>query len=96
MNGYMDQMDRDHAAMVEKDRAAKAAGTLVGRYFTESYADSQAYYEIVKVSPRTCTLPIAAGPHTFPLSSTIRTSTPGSGLPTVPPPTCMGSVSSAW
>lgn len=56
MNDYMKKMDEDYAAMVAKDRAAKAAGTLVGRYFNESCADSYAYYEVIKVTPRTCTL----------------------------------------
>lgn len=36
--------------MVEIDKAAKAAGELVGRYVRESVADGYAYYTVIAVN----------------------------------------------
>ncbi len=47
------QLEARHKAMLEKDQKAKAKGTMVGRYIAEPYADSYAYYEIVKVNTKT-------------------------------------------
>lgn len=47
------QLKARHKAMVEKDQKAKAKGTFLGRYIAEPYADSYAYYEIVKVNSKT-------------------------------------------
>lgn len=49
----IEQLEARHKAMVEKDQKAKAKGTFVGRYIAEPYADSYAYYEIVKVNTKT-------------------------------------------
>ena len=45
--------DKNFAAMEARDKAAKEAGTMVGRYINYPVADGYAYYEIVKVNLRT-------------------------------------------
>jgi hypothetical protein len=49
----IEQLESQYQKMVEKDQKAKAKGTMVGRYIAEPYADSYAYYEIVKVNTKT-------------------------------------------
>lgn len=45
----LDQLNREWNIIKEKDEAAKAKGTLIGRFISIPYADSAAYYEVVEV-----------------------------------------------
>lgn len=49
------------AALNAQDQAAKAAGTLVGRFITHPIADGKAVYEIVKVTKRTAHIQVVTG-----------------------------------
>lgn len=53
--------DARWAALDAQDQAAKAAGTLVGRYIKHAYADGYAVYEITKVTKRTAHLQVVTG-----------------------------------
>ena len=49
-------MESNWKQIIECDKKAKEAGTLLGRYFSEPVADGNAIYIITKVNKRTCVL----------------------------------------
>lgn len=44
-----------------RDKAAKEAGKLVGRYISEPYADGRAIYEIIRESKKTVRIRVVTG-----------------------------------
>lgn len=54
-------MKENWEGLVAADKAAKAAGSLVGRYLTHPYADGQAVYQITKATTRTATIRVVTG-----------------------------------
>lgn len=55
------QYEANWQALDARDKAAKAAGTLVGRYIKHAFADSFAVYEITKVTKRTAHIKVVTG-----------------------------------
>lgn len=49
MNDFVAQMQRQQAKLDQDDAAAKAAGTVVGRYIQHPFADGHAVYKIVAI-----------------------------------------------
>jgi len=47
--------------MEDEDAAAKAAGTLVGRYIREPYADGAAFYKITQEAKKTVRIQVVTG-----------------------------------
>lgn len=56
MNDFVAEMNRQWDEIVAKDAAARDAGTLIGRYYSEPVADGSALYEVVKVTKKTIRL----------------------------------------
>src|SRR5271157_5503662 len=48
-------------ALQDKDAAAKKAGTIVGRFISEPFADGHAYYAIVKEKKTTVDIRVVTG-----------------------------------
>lgn len=58
---FIDQLKENWKAMNKQDADAKKAGTLIGRYISEPFADGHAYYVVVSVGKRTCKLSSVTG-----------------------------------
>ena len=61
MAHIFDQYDANWKKLKAADAAAKAAGTLVGRWIAHSYADGKAIYRITKVTARTASIEVVTG-----------------------------------
>jgi hypothetical protein len=56
-----EQWDANLAALKECDRLARVAERLVGRMIQHPYADSYAYYQVIKETKRTATIRVCRG-----------------------------------
>ena len=53
INEFQAKLDQEWKVITNADAAAKAKGTLIGRYIEVSHADSAAYYRVEKVNKKT-------------------------------------------
>jgi hypothetical protein len=58
---FLADTDRNFKALEEQDAKAKEAGKLVGRFIQEPFADSFAYYVIVKENKVTVRIRVCTG-----------------------------------
>jgi hypothetical protein len=58
MSDFFDNYDKNYKALEAKDKAAKAAGKVEGRYISEPYADGAALYMVDKVTPKTARISV--------------------------------------
>lgn len=58
---YLKQYAENYARLKECDRAAKAAGQLVGRYIEHPFADGKAFYQVVKENKHTVVIRVCTG-----------------------------------
>jgi len=56
-NGF----DVNWTKLTKLDYAAKTEGSLVGRFFTEPFADGQAVYQVVKENKKTVRIKVCTG-----------------------------------
>ena len=65
MSDYTDNLvkawDKKWAELIKSDRAAKKAGVLVGRFYSEPVADGKAIYLITKENKTRCKLELVTG-----------------------------------